>query len=135
MRQGQTKTRLTGGIMAWGLLGLSLFGSSATVLLLVATLQNTNPIYFLGMALLIFPLTFAVWGVGGVIVGFPIWAVLHALGLRGWPVAISSGAGLVGLIWFLATREWAAAAAGALAGAVAGWGLWWMAYKRGGAER
>ncbi|MGV9007566.1 MAG: hypothetical protein ACOH1H_12610 [Brevundimonas sp.] len=135
MRQRQTKTRLTGGIMAWGLLGLSLFGSSTTVILLVATLQNTSPIYFPGMALLIFPLTFAVWGVGGVIVGFPIWAGLHALGLRGWPVAVSGGAGLVGLIWFLATREWAVGAAGALSGAAAGWGMWRMAYGRDGTGR
>ncbi|WP_339873648.1 hypothetical protein [uncultured Brevundimonas sp.] len=135
MKQRAAKTRLTGGVMAWGLLGLSLFGSSATVFLFLFLIVATMQIQLLGPALILFPWAFAVWVIGGVIVGFPIWAGLHALGLRGWPVAVAGGAGLVGLIWLLAIPHWIAGGAGALAGAVAGWGLWWMAYQRGGTDR
>ena len=120
MKQRAAKTRLTGGVMAWGLLGLSLFGSSATVFLFLFLIVATMQIQLLGPALILFPWAFAVWVIGGVIVGFPIWAGLHALGLRGWPVAVAGGAGLVGLIWLLAIPHWIAGGAGALAGAVAG---------------
>ncbi|MGV9007567.1 MAG: hypothetical protein ACOH1H_12615 [Brevundimonas sp.] len=134
-----SKTRLTGEMMARGVEGLTLFGSGSTVLM-VTTWWAMEPgdagISLSGFAMLFLVICIPiviVWALGGVVVALPLWAGLHALGMRNWPVPVLCGAGLVAMIWNLNTPSPVVAAAGALSGAVAGWGLWWMAYRRGGA--
>jgi len=136
----QTRTPLTGEMMARGVAGLTVFGAGATFLrgaVLTAIAPGEGGIGP-GLAMLLFPLgigSMIVWGLGGVFVALPIWAGLHALGMRSWPIPVVCGAALVALIWILSTGSPVVAAAGAMAGAGAGWGLWWAAYKRGEAAR
>ena len=127
MNLEQTRTPLTGEMMARGVAGLTVFGAGATFLrgaVLTAIAPGEGGIG-----------SMSVGGLGGVFVALPIWAGLHALGMRSWPIPVLCGAALVALIWNLNTSSPVVAAAGALAGAVAGLGLWWAAYKRGEAAR
>ena len=135
MAKRQKRTPLTSYMMFQGVKGLVLFGVGATVLIITAWFLWTEG--FSGLVFMTVVVAFGavmVWTVGALIVALPIWAVLHALGFRGWPVAVVGGASVVGLIW--SVTGWAeATAAGAVIGAIAGWGLWWMAYKRGEAAQ
>lgn len=141
MNLEQTRTPLTGGMMARGVAGLTLFGSGATVLVVTTWWAmepggaGISPSGFAILFLVICIPSVIVWMLGGVFVALPLWAGLHALGMRSWPIPVLCGAALVALIWNLNTPSPVVAAAGALAGAVAGWGLWWMAYKDGEAAQ
>lgn len=136
MSETPTKTCLTASMMGRGVSGLILFGSGATVLMSLAWViaEPGDGGFGLGTGLFVVffsgTLSAIVWGLGSVVVALPIWALLHAFGVRGWPAPVAGGAGLVALIWYLNTPSPVVAAAGALAGAAAGWGMWRMAYGR-----
>ena len=141
MKQRATKARLTADMVGRGVSGLLLSGSAATAVAVTGWWAMepggagiSLPGFTILMLVIILP-SVIVWGLGSVFVALPLWAGLHALGMRNWPTPVTCGAGLVGPIWFLVTHDWTAGAAGALAGAFAGWGLWWSAYGRGGTER
>lgn len=136
MQQRQTKPPEWGDIMLRGWTGLTLFGAGATVLIFTPSMTGAQAGVggTAGIALLVFLVAVIFWGLGGLIIALPIWSGLHTLGLRDWLPAVAGGAVLVALAWFLVgDGAPTIAGKGAIAGAVAGWGLWWMAYRRGSA--
>ena len=44
---------------------------------------------------------YIVWIIGLVLIGGPLWAVLHHKGLRGWLAALVAGASAPGLFWII----------------------------------
>jgi hypothetical protein len=99
----------------------------------------------LPVALIVSFFAFVVYATGLAVLAAPIWAVLHAVGLRGWRAAVLLGGGLCFLVGFGMAADGAVSAyqaaellpAGAhsgglfaASGAIVGFVIWKVAYRR-----
>lgn len=130
-----TPIRAAQALAAGAAVGASLVAVGAALLPLAGVPWSDKgpeasvPLYAAAAIILAFPIAFGAFAIGLTAIA-PLWWGLHSVGVRCWSAATPLGALLSGGVMFLFNQSLSQTAFMAFVGAVVGWTIWKVAYRR-----